>query len=249
MIYEASKFVFYAPAEISRARKVLIKPNAGYPLPHPITTSRETLEAVIAGIRRAGDADILLIEGSSPQHSSREIFRTLGYQFPRVTVLDVRDCFYVEIENPLPKPFALPTVWVPNVLLSCDYLISVSTYKIFGSNGSFSLKNLIGLLPPSKYGGDGTAARYNLRRLGIQNVVADLYFTIPFDLGIVDARQKFVSVDGPTQGTIEDFGMIFIGEPYAVDVEASQAAGIETEYLRLIAEGREQLALQEDLLP
>ena len=43
MIFKDSEFVFEAPPVVSRARRVLIKPCAGYPLPYPVTTSREMI--------------------------------------------------------------------------------------------------------------------------------------------------------------------------------------------------------------
>ena len=64
MIFEASKFKFEAPPAIARARRVLIKPSASYPIPYPVTTSRDTLAVIIEGIRQVSDADILLLEGT-----------------------------------------------------------------------------------------------------------------------------------------------------------------------------------------
>ena len=59
MIFEASDFSFKVPAMVSRARRVLIKPSASYPLPYPVTTSPDMLAAIIASIRHVSDADIL----------------------------------------------------------------------------------------------------------------------------------------------------------------------------------------------
>ncbi|GAI27657.1 unnamed protein product, partial [marine sediment metagenome] len=64
------------------------------------------------------------------------------------------------------------------------------------------------------------------------------YFTLPFDLGIIEARQKFIGKDDPTQGKIEECGKVFIGEPYEVDCEASAALGLKTEHLNLIKEAK-----------
>ena len=72
----------------------------------------------------------------------------------------------------------------------------------------------------------------------MEKVIADLYFTLPFDLGIIEARQKFMVRDDPTRGDIEEYGKVFIGEPYQADCEAAQALGIETEYLNLIKEAK-----------
>jgi len=120
MIFDASEFLFSPPPLVSRARRILIKPSAGYPLPYPVSTSRETLNLVIESIKQVSDADIIILEGTPSGESVYPIYKELGYDFPRVLMLDVRDCIWVEVENPLPHPFVLPTFWVPNVVLSSD---------------------------------------------------------------------------------------------------------------------------------
>lgn len=244
MIFDAADFVFEPVPDISRARRVLIKPAAAYPLPYPVTTSRETLAAIIRGTRRVSDADIIILEGSPYGEPIRGIYRTLGYDFPRVIALDVKDCNLVEVENPLPKPFAMANFWIPNVVLSCDYLITVAPIKVVDNRGSYSLENLLGLLPASKYGEEALKSRGILQRLGVQNVVADLYFTLPFDLGIVDARMKFITGEDPTKGEIEEYGKIFVGEPFAVDYEVSRHIGIPADYLDLIATAKREMERQ-----
>ncbi len=234
MIFEAMEFVFEPPPAISRARRVLIKPSACYPIPYPVTTSRDILSVIIEGIRRVSDADILLLEGTPGGGPVYPIYQALGYNFPRVLMLDVNDCIWVEVDNPLPKPLAVPTFWVPNVILSSDYLITLAPLKVFQGSGNMSIMNMLTLLPSRKYGDEASGGWEDLYSLGIDKVVADLYFTLPFDLGIIEARQKFTSKDEPTQGEVEECGKVFIGEPYQVDCEASQTLGIETRYLDLI---------------
>ncbi len=234
MIFKASEFVFEPPAVVSRARRVLIKPSASYPVPYPVTTSRDMLSVIIDGIRRVSDADIILLEGTPGGGSIQPIYQALGYNFPRVLTLDVKDCIWVEVDNPLPKPLAVPTFWVPNVILSSDYLITVAPLKVFQGRGSLSLMNLLTLLPSSKYGGGDRGGWGDLYELGIGNVIADLYFTLPFDLGIIEASQKFITQDDPTRGEVEECGKGFIGEPFQVDGEASETLGLKTGYLDLI---------------
>jgi len=234
LILKASKFVFEPPAVVSRARRVLIKPSACYPVPYPVTTSRDMLSVIIDGIRRVSDADIILLEGTPGGGSIQPIYQALGYNFPRVLTLDVKDCIWVEVDNPLPKPLAVPTFWVPNVILSSDYLITVAPLKVSQGRGSLSLMNLLTLLPSSKYGGGDRGGWGDLYELGIDRVVADLYFTLPFDLGIIEARQKFITQDDPTRGEVEECGKVFMGEPLQVDCEASETLGLETGYLDLI---------------
>jgi len=234
LIFEASEFVFKAPPVLSRMRRVLIKPSACYPVSYPVTTSRDILSVIIEGIRRVTDADILLLEGTPGGAPIYPIYQALGYNFPRVLTLDVKDCIWVEVDNPLPKPLAVPTFWVPNVILSSDYLITVAPLKVFNGMGSLSLMNLLPVLPSSKYDGEVPGGWGALYSLGIDKVIADLYFTLSFDLGIIEARQKFISWGDPTQGEIEEYGKVFIGEPYEVDCEASEALGLKTGYLDLI---------------
>ena len=231
MIFKASEFVFEPPDVVSRARRVLIKPSASYSVPYPVSTSCDILSVIIGGIRRVSEADILLLEGTPGGGSIQPIYQALHYNFPRVLTLDVNNCIWVEVDNPLPKSLAVPTFWVPNVVLSSDYLITVAPLKVVQGRGSLSLMNLLTLLPSSKYGGGAQGGWRELYNLGIDKVIADLYFTLPFDLGIIEARQKFVTQDDPTQGEVEECGKVFIGEPYQVDCEASETLGLKTGYL------------------
>ena len=241
MIFEASEYVFRPPPGISRARRVLIKPCAAYPVPYPATTSPEILRNIITGIRQISDADILILEGTANAAPVHPIYEALGYSFPRVLTLDVKDCILVEVDNPLPKPFATPTFWVPNVLLSSDYLITVSPLKVQDRSVSLSIANLLTLLPTSKYRGDAPAGWGALLALGIDKVLADLYFTLPMDMAVVEARQKLMVHGDPTTGEVEDFGKIAVGEPYEVDSEISEKLGLRPEYLSLIKSAKVEL--------
>lgn len=241
MIFEASDFTFKPPPVVSRARRVLIKPAACYPVAYPVTTSPHLLSTIIAGIRRMSDADILILEGTPGGGPVYPIYQALGYDFPRVLTLDVKDCIWVEVDNPLLKPLAVPTFWVPNVILSSDYLISVAPLKIIKGRGNLSIMNLLSLLPSGKYHDETPGGWGTLYSLGIDRVIADLYFTLPFDLGIIEGRQKFIGGDDPTQGEVEEYGKIFVGDPYEVDREASAALGLKTEYLDLIKSAKVEL--------
>jgi len=234
LIFNASEFVFQPPPPISRARRILIKPSASYPVPYPVTTSPDILSLIIEGIRQVSDADILLLEGTPRGEPVYPVYQALGYNFPRVLMLDVKDCTWVEVDNPLAKPLAVPTFWVPNVILSSDYLITVAPLKILDGQASLSIMNLLSLLPSIKYRSRAPGGWGTLYSLGIDKVLADLYFTLPFDLGIIEARQKFTSSDDPTRGEVEEYGKVFVGEPYRIDCEASETLGLKTEYLDLI---------------
>jgi uncharacterized protein (DUF362 family) len=237
MILEASQFTFEAPTAISRARRVLIKPCAIYPSPYPVSTSPQLLAQVIEGIRKVSDADIVILEGTPDGSPVQPIYQALKYDFPRVLMLDVKDSIWVEVENPLTKPLMVPTFWVPNVILSSDYLIAVTPLKIVNNQPHLTLMNLLSLLPSNKYTNkQGWDVLYSL---GMDKVIADLYFTLPFDLGIVDGRQIFTSNgDDPTKGKSEEYGKIFVGEPFQVDSEVAEFLNLKAEYLDLIKVAR-----------
>ncbi|MBI4289816.1 MAG: DUF362 domain-containing protein [Chloroflexi bacterium] len=235
MIFPAAEFNFRPPSAVARARRVLIKPFAPYPIPYPATTSPDTLRQVIEAIRRVTDADILLVEGSSDGKPMAPIYKALGYEFRRVMCLDVRDSMWIEIDNPLIKPYALAAVWVPNVLLSCDFWISIAPFSIKSGTPMFSIYNLLGLLPAKKY------RRDDLESLGMDKVIADVYFTLPFDMGIIDARQKLVVDGNPADARGEDVGKILMGEPFEIDSEAARLANLQPEFIDLIKAGKLEL--------
>jgi uncharacterized protein (DUF362 family) len=246
MIFEADVFVFEPPKEVAFARRVLIKPCARYAAPHPMTTSRETMEAVVAGIKKVSAADIVVLEGSAEGKPMLSIYKDLGYDFPHTILLDVDDCVPVAVENPLTKPFAVSTFWVPNIILACDFLITISPFKVVGGKGDLTIKNLLGLLPAARYRRDTKAGSRFGQQADIDNVIADLHFTLPFDLGIVDGRKRLTSAEDPFKGEADDYGKVFVGPPYEADLEASQAAGATTEYLRLIEEARAEQRREAD---
>jgi len=241
MILDAADFVFSPPLALSWARRVLIKPYACFASSYPVTTSPEILNTVIEGIRKVSDADILIADATRSRESIYPIYQALGYDFRRVLMLDIRDSIFLEMENPLVQFFATPTFWVPNVVLRSDFLISVTPFRVCGRTPYLSIANLLGLLPVSKYGKGEQGGWDSLYELGIHKVLADLYFTLPFDLGIIEAREKFFYTDDPTKGRVEQCGKIFVGDPYEIDCEASRYAGLDAEYLKLIDAGRSQL--------
>jgi len=241
VIFKDSEFIFTPPREISWARRILIKPCAGYATPYPATTSPQILRTIIEGISKVSSADIIIADATPSGEPIYPIYSALGYDFPNVLLLDTKDSIFVEVENPLSKFFAVPTFWIPNVVLRSDLLISVTPFNICKDTACFSIANLLSLLPVSKYKWGKRGGWATLYALGIERVLADLYFTMPFDLGIIEARQKLFYADDPTKGETKEYGKIFMGEPYEVDRQASKAARIKSKYLQLIEEGKTEL--------
>jgi len=241
MIFKDSDFVFSPPPQLAWARRVLIKPCAGYPLPYPATTSPRLLNAIIRAVRKVSNADILIADGTPTGESIYPVYQALGYNFHHVLMLDIRDSIFIEVQNPLEEFYAVESFWVPNVVLRSDFLVSVAPFKVSAKHGQFSVANLLSLLPVSKYRKGRSSGWGSLYELGIERVFADLYFTLPFDLGIIEASQKLSYTDDPSKGEAEDYGKILIGEPHEIDLKASQIAGVSCQHLKLISQGRVQL--------
>jgi len=241
MIFEASKYIFKPPPLLSRARRVLIKPNIVPGADGWVHTSHRMMSHLVERIKQVSDADIVIIEGMADGQSMQPLYKELEYTFPRVLTLDVKDCTWVEVENPLPHPYAITNFWIPNVVLSSDYLISVTPYRVQGNNGFFSIKNLMSLLPIDKYKGEASSGWGTLLEFGLEKVLADLYFTLPFDLGIIDGTQKVISDDDSSNYRMEKFEKVYAGEPYDIDREATMGFGLEMDYLNLIEAGKAEL--------
>jgi len=228
------------------ARRVLIKPYASTGLPYPVSTSRELLESVITGIRRVTDAEILIADGTPTAEPIYPAYQSLHYDFNRVLFLDVKDSIFLEMENPLQEFYASATFWVPNLVLRSDFLISVAPFHVVRGGGRFTIANLLGLLPLAQTKAGETPYYQGLKGLEIEKVLADLYFTLPFDLGIVEAQTR-LDYDGvdPSSGESTEMGKIIVGEPYEVDSLAARLAGVHPEHLTLIERGRKILAEEE----
>ena len=82
LIFDASRFVFEPSSVVSRARRVLIKPSAAYPLSYPVSTSPGILATIIEGIRQVSDADILILEGTPGGSQSSRYTRPWVTIFP-----------------------------------------------------------------------------------------------------------------------------------------------------------------------
>lgn len=245
-VHEAKGFRFTPPPEMAWARRVLIKPFASTGLPYPVSTSRELLQAVVAGIRRVTDAEVLIADGTPTGEPIYPAYQSLHYDFNRVLLLDVKDSIFLEMENPLQEFNASGTFWVPNLVLRSDFLISIAPFHIVGGSGRFTIANLLGLLPLAQTK-PGEAPYYQgLKGLEIEKVLADLYFTLPFDMGIVEAQMRLDYEGGePASGAPTDMGKIIVGAPYEVDRLAARLAGVQPEHLSLIERGQKLLAEEE----
>ena len=236
-VFEAANFHFTPPPQLAWARRVLIKPSASSAHPYPVTTSPDLLQEVVSAIRSVTDAEILIADSTPSGAPIYPIYETLRYAFNRVLLLDVKDSIFLEMENPLDEFFATSTFWIPNLVLRSDFLISIAPFHVHRGSGRFSIANLLGLLPLVQRQPGEAPELQGLRDLDLERVLADLHFALPFDLGIVEARERLDYVDSPQEGKATQYGKIIVGEPLEVDLLAAKLAGARTEHLSLIEHG------------
>ncbi len=213
----------YSPPESARtARRILIKPNWGYPCPHPVTVGLPVLKAVIAGIRAVNPAaEILLVEGVCDKLPALEIARKLGLaelEASGAVFYDADALPCVAYPNTAPSPQRFAELYAPALLREVDCRISVSALKKTMLKEkvlmSGPIKNLYGLLPRARYHARSPYSRGQLHRPDVQQIIADVYWTlgILFDGAVVDATEKFISRDWePDKGAAVPCGKVLYG--------------------------------------
>lgn len=233
----SAEFTYTPPATLRGASRILVKPNLGYPQPHPVTVSLAVLERVIQGLRASyPQAEILIVEGVCSKVSFETIMAKQGVHRllgDGIHLLDADQLDLVEYPNRSPQPVRFKTLWAPKLLQEVDGCLSVSAFKRTHLKGepliSATLKNLYGLLPRAKYKARSASSRGQLHRPSVPLVLQDVYFTLGhfFHGGVVDCTEKLVSRDWqPDRGDAIPIGQVIWGDDLlAVDAQACAIAG------------------------
>ncbi|MFQ6051109.1 MAG: DUF362 domain-containing protein [Candidatus Hydrothermarchaeota archaeon] len=196
--------------------KIVIKPNLIDNRPYPVTTSAETVEAIVKYFKKFGK-EIIIAEGSGWCNTFRA-YEGLGYLTLRekydLKLVDLnRDEFLVK-KNPnaiVLKKFEFP------LTLEGSYLISAAVLKIHSFTGvTLSMKNMLGASIGSDKG--------RFHRFGINESIVDINtYKLP-NLAIVDGRMG--NIDGELGGRVKKFGlMIFSKDPVAADAIGADILG------------------------
>ena len=229
-------FIYQPPTTAINAKRILVKPNLGYPVAPPVTVSMKVLGAVLQGLRKANpNAEILLVEGVCSSVSLLDIANRLGvYSLldEGMQLLDADELPIKEYPNLSPSPVRFKSMFAPAILEEVDCRISVGTFKrtiLKAPLISASLKNLYGLFPRARYKARSVNSRGQLPRPSVSQVLQDVYFCIGrlFDGAVVDGSLKFVSKNWkPDKGQAMELGKVFFGDDIlAVDRIACQVGG------------------------
>ena len=229
-------FVYQPPQTAIDAKRILIKPNLGYPVGPPVTISRGVLGRVLNTLRELNPtAEIFVVEGVCSPVSLHEIIDRNGLCdlfTDGIQLLDADQLPLIEYPNLSPQPVRFPSMYAPGILQEVDCRISIGALKRTHLKGepliSASLKNLYGLFPRSKYKARSPNSRGQLHRPSVPLILQDIYFCIGhlFDGAVVDGDRKFISPDWkPDKGKSIELGKVFWGEDLiSVDAEACRIA-------------------------
>lgn len=244
-------FRYDPPRAAHGARRVVVKPNLGYPVGPPVTVSLAVLREVVAGVRRvAPDAEIIVLEGVCTKTSFAAVMEKLGvaaliagFDDPNIMLRDADQEPCRAYPNTAREPQRFTEMFAPDLLAEADCRISIGCLKRTELKNrpliSASIKNLYGLFPRERYRARSPHARGQLHVPDVQKVIADAYFTlgVAFDGAVVDATHKFISRDWqPDVGHAVPVGRVIFGDDLvAVDRRACEVADEPvSDYLALI---------------
>ena len=130
---------------------VLLKPNLVTGSPPPVTTDASMVAAVAKWCRRVTNATLLVVEGSGEGDTHRN-YKELGYE--KVPADELVDLDREEIgEYEHPQAIRFPRIRLPRIVME-GFLISIPVLKDHSiSRVTLSIKNMVGILPASCYGG------------------------------------------------------------------------------------------------
>lgn len=255
LIADSAAFRYAPPKAAHGARRIIVKPNLGYPTPAPATVGLPVLREVLTGLRRvAPQADIVVLEGVCTKVGFAEVMARLGVtqmlaalNDPKIRLLDADALPGKPYPNRSPQPERFAEMHAPALLDEADCRVSVAAFKRTTLKErplvSAAIKNLYGLFPRAVYRARSPHARGRLHVPDVQQVLVDVYFTlgVRFDGAVVDVTHKFVGRDWrPDVGTAVPVGKVVAGDDLlAVDRQAADIAGEPlSDYLQTIAERR-----------
>jgi uncharacterized protein (DUF362 family) len=207
---------------------VLIKPNLVDSIQdHPATTAPEVVGGIIDLLNKRGVREIVVGDGSAFRRDTGSIVHSVGL----MEVLGHRGVPFVDLNYDDPQPVKArdgwlrrsKLLWLPKHVLQADYIISIPKLKTHHWAGvSFSLKNLLGVLPGSRYGWPKNIIHMN----GINASILAVYQVMPPVLAVVDGIVGMEG-DGPLFGTPVEHGFLAVGkDPVSVDAVCAQLIGV-----------------------
>ncbi|MCD6519821.1 MAG: DUF362 domain-containing protein, partial [Anaerolineae bacterium] len=231
------------------------------------TTHPDVTRAIALLAKEAGAGRIVLVEGWGPQVWEENAYSDLIEELGAETV-DLDDPSPEEDFSrvPVPKPLALPFLWLHKVLTQADVFISVPKMKCHASAGiTLSIKNVFGCTPLPRYRERPSEQYRSLMHKGhwperLPKILVDVLQARPVDFCLIDGISTIDQGEGPwndrTPGidirTVRP-GLLVAGRnPVAVDAVGTALMGFEPTapaYHEPFPSGLNHIALAAELGP
>lgn len=196
---------YVIPKAAKDAKRILVKPNLGYPVKAPVTVSLEVLGVVLSLLREGNpSAEILIVEGVCSKVPFEDIVQKHGLHElldDGMQLLDADTLPLTSFPNQATAPIRYESMLAPALLSEVDCRISVAAFKrtVLKETPlvSASLKNLYGLFPRAHYRARSPHSRGQLHRPSVPLILRDVYHCIGhlFEGAVVDGTQRYISPD------------------------------------------------------
>jgi uncharacterized protein (DUF362 family) len=220
-----------------KGKTVLLKPNLLDEFNNNFAiTNTSIIRSAITLLGELGSKQIVVGDGSAFQRDTGEVVehsglaQTLDYFGIQFIDLNYDELIPIRVQDEWIRN--VKTLWLPKHACEADYIISMPKLKTHHWAGvTLSLKNLLGVIPGSRYGWPKNIIHIN----GINATILGLYQTLPPVISIVDGIVGMEG-NGPLFGDPVQHGLLAMGsDPIAVDVICAQLMGFSIDKIPHLA--------------
>lgn len=212
-------------------KSILVKPNLLDVIDENLaTTHPKMVGAVIDLLAELGASKIVVGDGSAFRRDTYSVVKSCGL----AQVLEAHGVSFIDLNYDELVPVKVrdgwirstDTLWLPRYVTEADYIVSIPKLKTHHWAGvTLSLKNLLGVIPGSRYGW----TKYIIHANGINATILGLYQSLPKVISIVDGITGMEG-NGPLFGKPVEHGMLAMGsDPLSVDVICTQLMGFSVD--------------------
>lgn len=212
-------------------KSILVKPNLLDEIEGDFAaTNPKVVSAAIELLKELGAGTIVVGEGSAFRRDTSSLVRSSGLaKFLELQSIAFVDLNYDELVAVKVRDGWIrntDTLWLPKHVLEADLIITIPKLKTHHWAGvTLGIKNLLGILPGSRYGWPKNIIHIN----DINPTILGLYQTLPRVISIVDGIIGMEG-NGPLFGKPKQHGLLAMGsDPLAVDVICTQLMGFSVD--------------------
>jgi uncharacterized protein (DUF362 family) len=214
-----------------RGKSILVKPNLlDYVDNHLATTNPKMIGAILDLLADLGVSKIVVGDGSAFRRDTYSVVRNCGL----AQELSTRSVSFVDLNYDESIPIRprdgwirnIDTLWLPRHVVEADFILTVPKLKTHHWAGvTLGLKNLLGVIPGSRYGWPKNLIHMN----GINATILGLYRSLPPVISIADGIIGMEG-NGPLDGSPVKHGLLAAGkDAVAVDIICAQLMGFSIE--------------------